>query len=644
MQIIRYNRRCHARQRRRRSTGLAFRDFESPVFTVPKKDGAFRLCTDYRKLNVFQRKTTFKMDDVQLISEMILPGDYGMLLDLKDAYLTLGLHPAHRKYCRFRDPSTGQRLQWRTVSFGISEAPRICTKLLRPLIALLKQVGIRCMIYIDDILLLHQDRLQLARSMVVTLNLLQLQAGLNVKTTKCDFHPSQSFQCLGYVWDTLTMQVRVPPKRLKETHRMAKRLLRLVSSEDSTTLPTLKTRVLACFVGKVVATFRGIRGARRHLIYLQHALGQAVRKSGWDGMASISPDAIRTLQWWSSDEPWLRNGLRMIPEQRPIQVSVRSDAATETLGWGGTLQREGHTPLQTRGYFTEKEQALHINALELLGCWYTIRSLLPSAVHKSDWPRTHINCELDNTTAIKYARVAVSRSLRMSRIGAMFYDWVEDTGLQLSYRHLRGIYNVEADSLSRHAWAELEWKLHSDIVSRLQGIWHCKITRDLFASRHNAQVPLYFSWQHDFDAIGVDSLSYLWNWPDTNYAFSPIFLINRVLQKILTDETHDLILILPLWPSQSWWPTLLSVLTEVPIILPHRRWITSDPSGQATWNHSWPLMACRTSGNKQYIQQMRHKFQHDDNMRKFLRLLWKPRVKHETTLLNSLLTIHEYSH
>ncbi len=112
------------------------------------------------------------------------------------------------------------------------------------------------------------------------------------------------------------------------------------------------------------------------------------------------------------------------------------------------LTTRGSRPSQfrTRGYFTEKEKALHINALELLGYCYTIRSLLPSAVHKSHWPRTHINCELNNTTAIKYARVAVSRSLRMSRIGAMFYDWVEGTGLQLSYRHLCGIYNVEADS------------------------------------------------------------------------------------------------------------------------------------------------------------------------------------------------------
>ena len=97
----------------------------------------------------------------------------------------------------------------------------------------------------------------------------------------------------------------------------------------------------------------------------------------------------------------------MIPDRQSLQVSVRSDAATETLGWSGELQLDGQGIFRTRGNFTESERSLHINALTLLRCWYTILSLLPLVVPQDDWPRTHVSCELDNTTAIKYARVAV---------------------------------------------------------------------------------------------------------------------------------------------------------------------------------------------------------------------------------------------
>jgi hypothetical protein len=186
-----------------------------------------------------------------------------------------------------------------------------------------------------------------------------------------------------------------------------------------------------------------------------------------------------------------------------------------------------------------------MNALELLGCWYTIQSLLPAAISPSEWPSVHVNCELDNTTAIKYARVAVSHSRRMSKIGAAFYDWVEVSALQLSYRHLRGIYNTEADSLSRHAWAEVERKLNPHLLHRIQGIWRCVVAVDLFASRHNAQARTYYSWHHDFDAAGVDSLHHAWTWQETVYAYPPVFFLPRVSQKVLHDKVYDPILIAP---------------------------------------------------------------------------------------------------
>jgi hypothetical protein len=136
---------------------------------------------------------------------------------------------------------------------------------------------------------------------------------------------------------------------------------------------------------------------------------------------------------------------------------------------------------------------MHINALELLGCFYTIRSLLPQAIPTDQWSHVHLYCQLDNIVAIKYARVAVSRSLALSRLGAQFYDWAEKAQLQMSFRHLAGIYNVEADELSRKEWQEIEWKLDPTIVEQLQGIWQCSISRELFASRQNTQHENFYS-------------------------------------------------------------------------------------------------------------------------------------------------------
>ena len=132
------------------------------------------------------------------------------------------------------------------------------------------------MLYIDDLLLLHQDRIQLARGMAVAISLLQKGIGLNIKTSKCLFAPLRRFQCLGFIWETTAMITSVPTKRLHATQRQAGRVL-----GDNSRPQPIRTRDLARFVGQATAMFRGLRGARRYLLFIQQELGHAVRRRGW---------------------------------------------------------------------------------------------------------------------------------------------------------------------------------------------------------------------------------------------------------------------------------------------------------------------------------------------------------------------------
>ena len=571
-EVKNYNAQQAYLHRRRMAQGLPLRDFESGVFTVPKSDGGHRLCTDFRKLNKFSEKTKFQMEGVQEVAEMIQRGDYGMLVDLKDAYLTLGLHPSHRKYCRFRCPKTLVRYQWKTVSFGTSEAPKICTKILRPLIGILKSLGVRCLIYIDDLLLLDQDPVRLAKAMAIAMELLQQQVGLQLKLSKGNLYPSQKFTCLGIIWDTANLTCHIPAKRIKALQGTAKRLLKtsapLGNDDVGASVPT---RDLARFVGQVVSTSRAIRPAKRRLLFIQHALAKAVRKTGWNGKTYLSANVRKALTWWVSEEPWKHNGNDILPPVKRIQLSLRTDAATHNAGYGGEMIR-GSERFQTRGFLTEREQReVFINQFEFSGFENCLWALLPQAVpNRQDWKDTHVSVELDNVTSIKYGQVAVSRSIRMSLLGARFFDKVEAAGISLTFRHLAGEANVVADELSRRASSHADWQLDRGMFKQLRKLFGIVPVVDLFASSRNTQVKSFYSYNFDHRARGANSFLYSWSNLGVLYAYPPPILLGKVLQKLIVDCCSHSMVILPVWMAQTWFPTMLTMLKEPPVLLPSK--------------------------------------------------------------------------
>ena len=97
----------------------------------------------------------FKLEGIQALKSLIKKGDYMVKLDLSDAYFGVSIIKSHRKFLRFQ--WKGRIYEFQALPFGLGVGPRYCTKLLKPVIAFLRRIGVRIIIYLDDMILLNQS-------------------------------------------------------------------------------------------------------------------------------------------------------------------------------------------------------------------------------------------------------------------------------------------------------------------------------------------------------------------------------------------------------------------------------------------------------------------------------------------------------
>lgn len=126
--------------------------FISNISLVPKKTGDLRPVINLKPLNEFVSKIDFKMENISLIKDLVGPGDFLASFDLKDAYFSISIFKPHRKYLRFF--WSGELFQFTCLPFGYSLAPRVFTKVLKPVLAFIRFKGVRAIIFIDDILVI----------------------------------------------------------------------------------------------------------------------------------------------------------------------------------------------------------------------------------------------------------------------------------------------------------------------------------------------------------------------------------------------------------------------------------------------------------------------------------------------------------
>ena len=161
--------------------------FFSPNFVVPRKDGGWRSVVNLKSLNQFIQNHHFKMESTASLRDIIQRGDFMGRLDLKDAYLTIPIVSNRRKYLWFH--WKGQNYEFRTLPFGLASAPRVFTKLLRPVAAALRKKGIRLLIYLDNILVMAKEKASLKKDIAEVAEMLS-RVGFVTNIRKSVFKPS----------------------------------------------------------------------------------------------------------------------------------------------------------------------------------------------------------------------------------------------------------------------------------------------------------------------------------------------------------------------------------------------------------------------------------------------------------------------
>ena len=135
----------------------------------------------------------------------------------------------------------------------------------------------------------------------------------------------------------------------------------------------------------------------------------------------------------------------------------------------------------------------------------------------------------------------------------------------VSAAHTPGTQNTGADSFSRNFNEAIEWKLSTHLFKKISSMFG-NPTLDLFASRINHKVDRYISWKPDPKALAIDAFSIKWT-TEFYYIFPPFSLLGKGTAKIYRDKTKAMVVI-PKWPTQHWYPSLLRKATGSMIITP----------------------------------------------------------------------------
>ena len=504
----------------------------NPLTVSVRAEGKKRLVLDLRHVNPHLFKYKFKCEDISTAQQLLGEGYYLYTFDIKSAYHHVEIFDSHRTYLGFQWPYQGKPTYFvfNVLPFGMSTAPYIFTKVLKPVINYWRSAGRRICMFLDDGLGGNSCK-ESASTDAIAVRADLAKLGFLLSVDKCVWNPSLIQTWLGYI-------LNMSENRLYVTDTRVSNLRESISSVLANP-QKVTARRLAEVTGRIISMHKAI-GSAVYLYTRQMYLTIETRDS-WDSFISCSPRVINELQFWHNNVSQL-NGRDLFDKTQVFDSVVYSDASQ--LGYGGYVISDKQN-LVCQGQWSLDEKRKSSTWRELRAVYYMLSSVGHILTgHKVQWYTdnqnvTHIIDRGSTKPDLQTLAEEIVNLCNNHRV-SVIPVWVPRDNNQL------------ADYLSKLTDVD-DWGIHSDIFQWLNTLWG-PFTVDRFATWYNTKCIRFNSRFWNPGSEGVDA--FIQNWQgENNWVVPPPSQIIRAWRHFELCKAKG-VLIIPLWKGASFWPCI----------------------------------------------------------------------------------------
>jgi hypothetical protein len=488
------------------------------------QNGKPRVVWNMVELNKYGKAKHYKCYPVQELQHRMETNHFFGALDFKRYYHSMELHPISKRLClvwvgnkewtanafnvRVGTPVV---LQAETVVFGMRDAPRLMTKLLRPIDILLQQrADCQLVRIMDDIVFMFKTIKQQLEGIKIVFPML-MDLGLLISWKKCQFRPNHVVKFYGLIWDSRLYAIFIPREKILRMQEQCKKLVKMKAATAS---------AVASIAGKILSVAVALYPARLWLQNFRRFINKTVKEVGWYKPVLIPAAVKEEARVWP--EKLIKfNGLSVQPP--PISHVLADDAAE--YGYGG-MNLITYKAIQAV-WKGKKEETASSNQRELIAD-------IQTAIHfiiEDDLRNVAIAILSDNSTGVSYINQFGGKVEVLHNLIHNFLEWaLTERNIIIHSFHVPGQDQIElgTDGASRGTIPRF-------CLTNYLETWLMKITQK------RIHLMEFHKIKHQ---------------------------VIKIKRAGLKDKVH---LVTPMWSAAAWFHLLVQMSCTLPIWIPSHR-------------------------------------------------------------------------